>query len=253
MEAPRDDLIRFVPAESRASVTDGRTMTGYPIVFDTFTEINSYEGNFKERIAPGALTKTLRESRDKVKILFNHGADPQIGDKPLGKATTMKADARGLYVEVPLSDTSYNDDLLALMRDGAIDGMSFRFSVVQESWDTPKRGLPERTITELKLYELGPVTFPAYEATTVGIRNASDFAAWRGLTDEKRDEIRRIVGISPEESRTTDDEPPEGTLDESRDETTGEPPEDGHSQVRTSAARRQLVRRALLREKGILP
>lgn len=182
---PRDDLIRMTPIsaglEFRAD-EDGRTMIGYPIVFDQWTEISGWEGNFLERIDPAALTKTLKERRDRVKVLFNHGMDPQIGDKPLGKPSVMEPRARGLYVEVPLARVSFNDDLIELMKVGAIDGQSFRFSVTRDEWedepdpsDDNPRGLPQRIIRELKLYEFGPVTFPAYEATTVGIRGADAY------------------------------------------------------------------------------
>lgn len=212
MDAPRDSLIR-ANFDMRANVEDGRTMTGYPIVFDTWTTINSWEGNFKERIAPTALTKTLRENRDQVKVLFNHGMDPSIGNKPLGKPSRMKPDTTGLLTETPLSDTSYNADLIALMRDGAIDGMSFQFSVVKEEWVKPKTGLRERTITELRLYEFGPVTFPAYQATTVGIRSHDTFAAWLGLDDTRRAEIARLMGISTD-LRTLDLEAADGTSDD---------------------------------------
>ncbi len=209
MEAPRDSLIRkAAPPE-----VEGRTMAGYPIVFNKWTTINSWEGQFKERISDTALTKTLNENRDQVKVLFNHGMDPQIGDKPLGKPSVMKSDSRGLYAEVPLSDTSYNDDLLALMRDGAIDGQSFRFSVVQEEWNKPSKGLAERTITELRLYEFGPVTFPAYQATTVGIRSRDRLADWLGLDDTKRSEIARLMGIATD-LRTLDPEAGVATSDD---------------------------------------
>jgi HK97 family phage prohead protease len=230
MDAPRESLIR-ANFEERATVDDGRTMTGYPIVFDQWTTINSWEGEFKERIAPGALRKTLRENSHAVKVLFNHGMDPSIGDKPLGRASVMRADAHGLYVEVPMSDTSYNDDLIALMRDGALDGMSFRFSVPEgkDSWERPKRGLPERTINELRLFELGPVTFPAYQATTVGIRSRDDYSAWLGVDDQKRSEIARIMGIS-HDLRTHLDEAGDATSDdESRDTNEDLEPQVQHS------------------------
>ena len=139
-----------------------------------------------ERIAPSALTKTLAQSGDRVKVLFNHGFDPQIGDKPLGKPSVMEPRRGGLYTETPLTRTSYNDDLIELMKDGAIDGMSIRFSVTKEDKvDEPEvsehnpKGLPERTIRELRLYEFGPVTFPAYQATTVGVRAREAFNMWR--------------------------------------------------------------------------
>lgn len=233
MDAPRDSLIR-ANFEHRAAVAEGRTMTGYPIVFDTWTTINSWEGQFKERIGDKALTKTLRENREGVKVLFNHGMDPSIGDKPLGRPSVMDPRSEGMYAEVPFSDTSYNDDLLALMRDGALDGQSFRMSVVKDEWVKPKRSgaLPERTITELRLYEFGPVTFPAYQATTVGLRSRQHFAEWLGLDDEKRSEIARLMGISFD-LRTLDPEAGEATSDddESRDD-----PNDLEPQVQHSSA-----------------
>lgn len=221
MEAPRDDLIRKVDPPG----LEGRTMVGYPIVFDTWTTINSWEGQFKERMADSSLNKTLSENRDQVKVLFNHGMDPSIGDKPLGKPSVMQVDGRGLYAEVPLAETSYNEDLLALMREGILDGQSFRMSVVKDEWVKPKRGLPERTITEIRLYEFGPVTFPAYQATTVGIRSRQHFEEWRGLDDEKRAALAELFGIATDLRTFTPEAGTSATSDESRDDTNDlEPP-----------------------------
>jgi hypothetical protein len=184
---PRDDLIRMVDLPTAQiefrdeSPDDGRlgTLTGYAAVFDEDTEIHGWEGDFLERIAPGAFKKTLADRGDKVKVLFNHGFDPSIGDKPLGKASVQKEDARGLYVEVPLDDTSYNRDLVASLRSGALDGMSFRFTVTRDEWDDLTEEMPTRTLKEVRLYEYGPVTFPAYEATTAGVRARDAYQAWR--------------------------------------------------------------------------
>jgi HK97 family phage prohead protease len=170
---PTADLIRMVG-----------TLHGYAAVFNEDTVIDSWEGRFIERIAPGAFKKTLKERGDKVKVLFNHGFDPQIGDKPLGKPSVQEEDDRGLKVEVPLDDTSYNRDLVASLRSGALDGMSFRFSVSREEWeeDSEDSDLPVRTLRELKLYEYGPVTFPAYEATTAGVRGRDAYQAYRQIS-----------------------------------------------------------------------
>lgn len=235
--APVDSLIRANPAPA----IDGRTLTGYPIVFDNWTTINSWEGTFKERIAPTALERTLRNNGKNVKVLFNHGMDPSIGDKPLGKPAVMQTDQKGLYVEVPLSDTSYNDDLLALMRDGAIDGQSFRFSVVKEDWQKTDTKMPERTITELKLYEFGPVTFPAYQATTVGIRSREDFTQWLGLDDERRTKIAHIMG------RTLSDELAYGTPSDRLATEATPDPQGAHSGVLILRRRAQNVAEPLRR------
>ena len=187
------DVIRMVPVqvahlEERAEGDDttGRTLVGYAAVFDVWTEIDSWwEGRFMERLAPGAFQNTLAKRGDRVKVQFNHGFDPSIGDKPLGKPSRMTEDDTGLWTETPLSRTSYNDDLIELLRDGAIDGMSFRFRVAAEEWLDDEdqvendKGLPERTITAVDLFEYGPVTFPAYEATSAGVRSAEVYRAWR--------------------------------------------------------------------------
>jgi HK97 family phage prohead protease len=199
-DAPREDLIRMNGSfEVRAAAEgDGRTLHGYAAMFNEDTEIHSWEGDFIERIAPGAFKRSLKNNGDQVKILFNHGMDPQIGDKPLGRATVMKEDKTGLYVEVPLSRTSYNEDIIALLEDRALDGMSFRFSVIKDTWEEPakRNGLPIRTLNEVRLMELGPVTFPAYQATTAGVRSRETLDAWQSLDDEARQQIAHILGTS---------------------------------------------------------
>lgn len=209
---PRDDLIRMVDLptaqiEFRADESDGLglgTLTGYAAVFNEETIIDSWEGQFVERVAPGAFRKTLADRGDRIKVLFNHGFDPSIGDKPLGKPSVQEEDERGLRVEVPLDDTSYNRDLVASLRSGALDGMSFRFSVTREEWDDTDdddRALPIRTLKEVRLYEYGPVTFPAYEATTAGVRARDAYQAWR--TQKISDRPDAALEGTSDESNTT--------------------------------------------------
>ena len=99
---------------------------------------------------------------------------------------------------MPLSDTSYNRDLVPLLRDGLL-GASFRFSVMKEDFkrNAPKspdnpEGLPERTIQEVDLMEFGPVTFPAYASATAGVRSDTDDYIRRMLVPEF-DEIREAL------------------------------------------------------------
>jgi HK97 family phage prohead protease len=191
-EHPTKDLIRMVPfSKSRAAVDgDGNTMSGYPIVYNEPAEIDSlWEGTFTETIAPGAVTKTLKERGSQVQVLFNHGMDPQLGDKPLGVPKIQREDKDGLYVEVELDHaSSVQEEIVPRLRSGSLAGMSFRFSVVDEEWNEDKT---ERTIKELKLYEYGPVTFPAYQATTVGIRSLADY------NEFKKEAARTITQAEP--------------------------------------------------------
>jgi hypothetical protein len=81
---------------------------------------------------------------------------------------------------VPLFDTSYNRDLLPGLKAG-VYGASMRMRVTGDEWDDhPARsdanpdGIPERTITAMKVLEFGPVTFPANPGASAGVRSATD-------------------------------------------------------------------------------
>ncbi len=184
-ELPRENLVRAVyPADIEVRSASGDampTLEGHFAVFNTWTEINSiFEGNFMESIAPGAFDKTIAEGVNQMRVLFNHGGDPHIGDKVLGSIKSLEADDIGPRYEVPLFDTSYNRDLVPGLRAG-VYGASFRFRVLREELvdepgvsDYNPRGLTERTITELQCMEFGPVTFPAYPEATAGVRSLTD-------------------------------------------------------------------------------
>jgi HK97 family phage prohead protease len=171
----------YKPGIELRAATDGGmpTLHGHFAVFNRATEINSYmEGHFMERIAPGAFKKTFLER--KPKVLFQHGQDPQVGDKPLGPAQLLREDEFGAAYEVPLLDTSYNRDLIPGLEAG-LYGASFRFKVMRQdiedfpepSDDNPD-GLPMRTVKEARVMEFGPVTFPAYADATAGVRSMTD-------------------------------------------------------------------------------
>ncbi|HWH31453.1 MAG TPA: HK97 family phage prohead protease, partial [Egibacteraceae bacterium] len=184
------DLVRAVaprltPASLRAAdaADDGYlgTLDVRFSVFNNWYEIDSFfEGRFLERIAPGAFRKTMKESRDGIKVLYDHGMDFHVGNKVLGPIRELGEDDDAAYGIVPLFDTSYNRDLLPGLREG-VYGSSFRFRVVKDEWnDDPgtsrhnPQGIAERTIKEVRLFEFGPVTFPANPAATAGMRSMTD-------------------------------------------------------------------------------
>lgn len=161
------------------------TLVGNFSVFDSWYEINSwFEGNFIERLAPGAFKRTIKNRSDEtpIRVLLEHGFDPTVGDKPLGVPRTLEERDEGPYAEVPLFDTSYNRDLAPALRAGAY-GQSFRFQVLRDEWveepdpsEHNPKGIPERTIKEVRLIEFGPTVFPASPATnaTTGLRSTTD-------------------------------------------------------------------------------
>jgi HK97 family phage prohead protease len=161
---------------------EGPTLHGHFATFNEWAEIDSvFEGRFLERIAPGAFARTLARDRSRLRVLFQHGKDPQVGSKVLGIPSMLREDERGAAYEVPLLDTGYVRELLPGLEAGAY-GASMRFQVMREDWNETAEassynpnGLPERTIREAKVLEFGPVTFPAYEGATAGVRSLTDW------------------------------------------------------------------------------
>jgi HK97 family phage prohead protease len=209
-DAPVDNLVRarydIGAAELRAKDGDegtGRTLFGHFAVFNRWTEIDSwYEGQFMERIGEKAFNRTFKERADKIRVLYDHGNDPSIGNKPLGAPDVLRVDKGvGPYYESELFDADYVNELIPALRASQL-GASFRFRVTGEEWVQPKRAtdtnpsmLKERTITDVDLYEFGPVTFPAYEDASAGVRSGSDSFIERLLNDPVF--VARLTARSP--------------------------------------------------------
>lgn len=167
--------------EWRASTSDdsdGLTLEGYAAVFDQWTEINDFEGRYLESISRGAFRKTLRERKDRVVLQYDHGQHPLLGSLPVGQIESLREDAHGLYVKARLHDNWMTQPLRDGIASGAVKDMSFRFRPLKERIEDPKtaKDIPKRTLTEVALFELGPVAFGAYEGTSVGLRAWADVA-----------------------------------------------------------------------------
>ena len=111
------------------------TLHGHFAVFNRWAEIDSlFEGHFLERIAPGAFAHTFAADREAMRVTFQHGRDPYLGDKPLGPIETLREDRVGALYEVPLLDTHYAAELVPGLRAGTY-GASFRFRVLRQEID----------------------------------------------------------------------------------------------------------------------
>lgn len=203
----RADLCRTASFSLRADETaeggDGRTIDGYASVYGVdlrdgdepsqaagWSLIDSWEGTFWERFVFGTYKKSLRERTPMMQ--FDHGRHPLLGSLPLGRwEDVTEEDGAGLHTVGRLSDNWLVEPFRDAIRDKAVTGMSIRFEVVREEWrtadgrtirdgaelisllDRPDESGPlRRTIREAKLLEAGPVTWPAYQSTSVGVRSA---------------------------------------------------------------------------------
>lgn len=182
---------RAVKVENRA---DGQPMiVGYAAVFYDGTPATEYVlwddsmGRAVERILPGAFDGALSRPDD-VRGLFNHDANEVLGRT---KSGTMKlsVDDFGLRYEIQAAETDCAKEVTALIQRGDISGSSFSFSVMPQgqTWtiNTGGDGATNevRELKVLQLFDVGPVTFPAYGATTAGVRSVDGIAEARAARD----------------------------------------------------------------------
>lgn len=183
-------------AEIRTADDGGKRAFGLAIPYNSWSvEL----GDFREKIAPQAVKRSLAEANNGERNIFaywSHDNSLPLGSTKSGK---LKLEDRedGLYFEL---DTSR---LTTLQADALADGdmrMSFGFIMRSQEWTDLEDGMSERTILDMDLLEVSPVTFPAYPATEASLRSAHD--AWKEETaseietvEEKRAEVNTIADI----------------------------------------------------------
>lgn len=166
-----DNLLerRMVPGEVETRAKGSSIwVEGYASVFE---KRSGNLGGFLEVVKPTAFNKTLREAD--VRALWNH--DPQYVLGRTGAGTLeLSVDTSGLYYRSLLPNTSYARDLAALLERRDVRESSFTFFKVQDEWDLTEEGYPQRSLVEVGLIDVAPVTFPAYPDATSGVarRNA---------------------------------------------------------------------------------
>ena len=130
--ARRIDVSRAIPLDDIAirSGGDGRTVVAYASVFTPY-EVRDQDGHYEERNNPALFTRTLSHGDpSRFQVLFNHGMTIQGTPSeryamPLGVPLDVKVDGRGLLTVVRYSKTPLGEEVLQLIRDGAIRAMSW--------------------------------------------------------------------------------------------------------------------------------
>ena len=146
---------------------EARTITGYAAIYNSDSEDL---GGFIERMAPGSFDGRLQ---DDVRVLFNHDNNLVLGRTISGTAT-LEVDEKGLRYTCQLPDTSYARDHIELMERGDVTQSSFAFTIEDESWEERADGMLIRTVKKVgQLYDVSPVTYPAYKDSTSALRTSA--------------------------------------------------------------------------------
>lgn len=179
----------------------GATLKGYAAVFyrasNKGTTYEPWPGT-QERIAETAF---LDIGKDDVRALFNHDPNMILG-RNTANTLRLSVDSRGLKYEIDLPNTSAGKDVAESIRRGDITGSSFAFKVHADEWRMEK-DVEIRTITRAEVFDVGPVTYPAYKATTAGTRAQPEFAELRSSQEQfhKRQEAEAEQAAADEAAK----------------------------------------------------
>jgi HK97 family phage prohead protease len=167
---PERRIFAVTDLELRADGDTGApTVEGYAAVFNTLSEpIFDWNGRYREKVAPGAFAKTIREQN--IPLLVEHQ------DLPLAtthaKTLELREDAHGLFFRSVLDPTDPDVmRLLPKMRRGDMNKCSFAFVPIKEEVDVLTKP-PTHTLREVKLFDVSIVSRPAYPATEAKARAA---------------------------------------------------------------------------------
>lgn len=158
----REFRIAGRPIEVRSAI-EGTKIIRYAAVWDTYSE---NLGGFVEQVRRGTFSKTISTGNN-IAGLGNHDPSWLLGTTGSG-SLFLEEDDIGLRYELDCDESDPDGArMLAKVRSGKMPGSSFSFEVVPggEEWSITESGFPLRTLTAVKLYDVGPVTFPAYSAT----------------------------------------------------------------------------------------
>lgn len=134
-----------------------------------FNQLSEDLGGFREQVAPGAFVESI--AKDDIRALFNHDSNVVLG-RNLAKTLRLVEDEMGLAVEIDPPATTAARDIITAIERGDVSGMSIGFTVRPNgsNWGQDDDGNWVRTITAAKLWDVSPVTFPAYPQTDVALR-----------------------------------------------------------------------------------
>ena len=174
--------IRMLPLqELRVNEENTTDIIGHAAVFDSWSETLGGLFPFKEIVRKGAFKESI--GKDDIRALFNHDPNYVLGRNKAGTLSLAEDDI-GLRVEITPPNTTWAKDLVESIRRGDISQMSIGFIVLDDAWGT-NDGVDTREIKKVQLFDVSPVTFPAYAETDVGVRAMEEYKSYKKELDAK--------------------------------------------------------------------
>lgn len=192
--------LRMLPMkELRISDADGGGLVieGHAAVFDSWSETLGGIFPFKEVVRKGAFNESI--GKDDIRALFNHDPNYVLGRNRAGTLELVEDDI-GLRVRITPPDTSWAKDVVTSIRRGDITQMSIGFVVLSDKWSTDD-GMDVREIRKVQLFDVSPVTFPAYTETDVGVRAMQEYDGYKAEQRSKAEETEKAAELAAKRAK----------------------------------------------------
>ena len=128
---------------------------------------------------------------DDVRALFNHDPNHLLGRTTSG-TLKLSVDQVGLQYKIVPPDTQAGRDTVESIKRGDLTGSSFSFSIMEDKWEKKTDGklqIDIRTLLNVQMFDVGPVTFPAYTSTSTGVRQL------RCIGDNREQEAKAALKV----------------------------------------------------------
>jgi len=167
---------RFFTAkvEFRKKEDEPRRVSGLGVVYDK--EVELWPG-YMESVAKDAYKESIERERDRaIKSYFNHDPNRVLATTKSDPPLVIENREDGVFYDAIIPDTSYGDDLETNLRVGNIEGSSYSFVIPEggDEWYEDKEGVVHRRILKGEIFEIGPVTDPAFLDTPTNLRTAKE-------------------------------------------------------------------------------
>ncbi|MDT0163826.1 HK97 family phage prohead protease [Bacillus sp. AG4(2022)] len=175
--------------EIRETEDGQRTLTGYAVKWEMKSHKMGYWTRFREQFKKGAFTESL--NKEDQRALWSHDTSRVLGRTKNGTLRLYEDDV-GLRFELDLPNTTLGNDAYETIKRGDIDGVSFGFSMRKQEWDESDPDNIIRTISQADLFEISPVSFPAYPDSQVSARSDDPYKVYLDEKNQvKNNELRK--------------------------------------------------------------
>jgi len=189
-----DREMRYVPIADGAGIEYRAAADGAPKIgmFVPFNSRSVEMYGFTESIAPGAFTRTIKngasaKGNGDILALWNHDPLWVLG-RQANRTLDLRESEKGLEAEAELdAEDTMHRHFARMVETRRVQGTSFGFTTIRDEWDYGEDGeTVHRTLLEVRLFEVSPVTFPAYpksdaEARAAGMGTAAVALARHGV------------------------------------------------------------------------